>query len=53
MNCPRYWRDSVENDITHISEEFGAKLTTPETEEEARNLYHFWLKKLALRGEDL
>jgi hypothetical protein len=53
MRYPRYWRSIVENNITRISEEFGSKLTTPETEEDARNLYHRWLNKLALRGEDL
>lgn len=50
---PRYWRDIVDNNLQHISDEFGVRVTPPRTEEDAKNLYHQWLNKLALRGEDL
>jgi hypothetical protein len=43
----------VENNLLRINRALGTALPTPETEEDAENLYHQWLNYLALRGEDL
>ena len=43
----------VENNLLRINKALGTALPTPETEEEAKNLYHRWLHYLSLRGEDL
>ena len=48
-----YWRTIVDNNLKRINYELGTDVSTPETEEDAKELYHQWLSSLAERGEDL